>query len=256
MWQQPPLSTRMLCWTGLKRGTLGKNETFSSLSIYNSDYDVFHVTLCIFCFDSDALDRAIEEFTLSCAGYCVATYVLGIGDRHSDNIMVRSTGQVGHTVCFICTNDPVDLFSCFPVLTDESSSLSALPHRLWPHPGQLQVQVRHQEGACTFHPHARLHPCHTTGQDGIHRKVWQVCSFFFFFCMFIFACMNLLVQYPLPPAAGSRHSVSDEHQVSLRTNILWLKMTACWWWAAVYFKEECLTVAHTPLLQTCIKMII
>ncbi|XP_016887681.1 phosphatidylinositol 4,5-bisphosphate 3-kinase catalytic subunit beta isoform isoform X2 [Cynoglossus semilaevis] len=44
----------------------------------------------------DALERAIEEFTLSCAGYCVATYVLGIGDRHSDNIMVRSTGQLFH----------------------------------------------------------------------------------------------------------------------------------------------------------------
>lgn len=44
----------------------------------------------------DDLDRAIETFTVSCAGYCVATYVLGIGDRHSDNIMVRKNGQLFH----------------------------------------------------------------------------------------------------------------------------------------------------------------
>jgi phosphatidylinositol-4,5-bisphosphate 3-kinase catalytic subunit alpha/beta/delta len=40
------------------------------------------------------LNKAIEEFTWSCAGYSVATYVLGIADRHSDNIMVKKTGQV------------------------------------------------------------------------------------------------------------------------------------------------------------------
>ena len=40
------------------------------------------------------LKEAVQRFTLSCAGYCVATYVLGVGDRHSDNIMVCKSGQV------------------------------------------------------------------------------------------------------------------------------------------------------------------
>ena len=44
--------------------------------------------------DSVAFEKAIQNFTYSCAGCCVATYVLGIGDRHSDNIMLRKNGQV------------------------------------------------------------------------------------------------------------------------------------------------------------------
>ena len=46
--------------------------------------------LCV-CFSYDA---AIDAFTRSCAGYCVATFVLGIGDRNPDNIMVTEEGQV------------------------------------------------------------------------------------------------------------------------------------------------------------------
>ena len=40
--------------------------------------------------------KAKENFARSCAGYCIATYVLGISDRHASNYMVCKNGQFFH----------------------------------------------------------------------------------------------------------------------------------------------------------------
>ena len=42
----------------------------------------------------DELAEAAENFLLSCCGYTVAMYVLGVGDRHNDNIMINKNGKV------------------------------------------------------------------------------------------------------------------------------------------------------------------
>ncbi len=90
-----------------------------------------------------SLKKAIEEFTLSCAGYCVATYVLGIGDRHGDNILLTEGGQVMKNVPFSKLNVHVENINIVALHSPSLKIWSSVPSYAFLFQKQLWKEMKH-----------------------------------------------------------------------------------------------------------------
>ncbi|XP_059574846.1 phosphatidylinositol 4,5-bisphosphate 3-kinase catalytic subunit alpha isoform-like [Alligator mississippiensis] len=109
IWQKEGLDLRLLPY-----GCLSIGDRVGLIEVVRSSYTIMQIqckgglkgalqfsshTLHQWLKDKNqgaAYDAAIDLFTCSCAGYCVATFILGIGDRHNSNIMVKDDGQLFH----------------------------------------------------------------------------------------------------------------------------------------------------------------
>ncbi|XP_018417887.1 PREDICTED: phosphatidylinositol 4-phosphate 3-kinase C2 domain-containing subunit gamma [Nanorana parkeri] len=70
-------------------GLFGPLKDSSMKKWFGGSTSLIHNFLC-------SVPQAADNFLYSCAGWCVATFILGVCDRHNDNIMLTSTGHMFH----------------------------------------------------------------------------------------------------------------------------------------------------------------
>ncbi|GEQ71546.1 hypothetical protein JCM33374_g5231 [Metschnikowia sp. JCM 33374] len=57
--------------------------------------------------DLGVSSKVMDNYVKSCAGYCVITYILGVGDRHLDNLLLSPNGKFWHAdFGYILGRDP------------------------------------------------------------------------------------------------------------------------------------------------------
>lgn len=96
--------------TGPQEGAIQfiPNDTMANiLSQYHGILPFFRVHYPDSEEDSGVQRSVMDNFVKSCAGYCVITYILGVGDRHLDNLLITPDGHFFHAdFGYILGQDP------------------------------------------------------------------------------------------------------------------------------------------------------
>lgn len=94
----------------------------------------------------DIRQDAMSNYLRSCAGYCVITYLLGVGDRHLDNLMITQNGNFFHIdFGFMFGRDPKPLPPAFRLTREVRAT--ALHHILLRYVRKYPTNI----DCCTIH---------------------------------------------------------------------------------------------------------